>query len=91
MQALVGMSNREQEILSLVVAEGQIAVSALSDRLGVSAVTIRSDLRSLEAKGMIIRSHGSAMAAYNPYFLEKQNSNTEYKKPDCSDCSSHGA
>ncbi|MBN2859006.1 MAG: DeoR/GlpR transcriptional regulator [Sphaerochaetaceae bacterium] len=76
---MVGMSQREQEILSLVISEGEIAVSVLSDRLGVSAVTIRSDLRSLEAKGMIIRSHGSAMAAYNPYFLEKQNSNTEYK------------
>ncbi len=76
---MVGFSNREQEILSQIVTEGEIAVSALSDLLGVSAVTIRSDLRSLEAKGMIIRSHGTAMAAYHPYFLEKQNSNTEYK------------
>ncbi len=76
---MVGLSNREQEILSLIVKEGEMAVSALSDRLGVSAVTIRSDLRSLESKGMIVRSHGAAMAAYNPYFLEKQNSNAEYK------------
>ena len=68
---MVGMSQREQEILSLVVSEGQMAVSVLSDQLGVSAVTIRSDLRSLEAKGMIIRSHGSAMAAYNPLFPGK--------------------
>ena len=35
---MVGMSQREQEILSLVVSEGQMAVSVLSDQLGVSAV-----------------------------------------------------
>ena len=77
---MVGLSNREEQIIALLVQDGELSVNQLSSSLGVSAVTIRSDLRSLETKGVINRSHGSAMVAYHPTFMEKQSSNIETKK-----------
>ena len=38
-------------------------VSALSEQLGVSEVTIRRDLEVLERRGMLERTHGGAVAA----------------------------
>ncbi|NCB01814.1 MAG: DeoR/GlpR transcriptional regulator [Spirochaetia bacterium] len=77
---MVGLSQREEQIVELLAHEGELSVTQLSDTLKVSSVTIRNYLRSLEAKGVINRSHGSAIAAYHPLFMEKQSSNAEYKK-----------
>jgi len=77
---MVGLSQREEQIVELLMGSGELSVTALSDLLKVSSVTIRNNLRSLEAKGVINRSHGSAIAAYHPLFIEKQSSNTEFKK-----------
>ncbi len=77
---MVGLSQREEQIVELLALGGELSVTQLSDSLKVSSVTIRNHLRSLEAKGVINRSHGSAMAAYHPLFMEKQSSNTEFKK-----------
>ena len=40
---------------------GYVSVGELSDSLGVSAVTIRSDLESLERSGLLVRTHGGAV------------------------------
>ena len=42
---------------------GFVRVRELSERLGVSTVTARSDLDALEAKGVVQRVHGGAMPA----------------------------
>ncbi|OLR58366.1 DeoR family transcriptional regulator [Anaerostipes sp. 494a] len=55
------MKKRMHQILELLTNEHKIEVSALSEKLGVSQVTIRKDLDELEEKGIIIREHGSAI------------------------------
>lgn len=53
---------RHQIILTALGEQGQASVSDLADRLGVSAVTIRDDLRVLETERMLVRTRGGALA-----------------------------
>lgn len=57
------LEERRQNILDLIEQEGRAAVVELSQRFGVSEVTIRSDLQALEDQGMIVRTHGGAIPA----------------------------
>ncbi len=77
---MVGLSRREEQIIELLQGEGELSVTELSKQLGVSAVTVRTDLRSLAAKGMLLRTRGSAVVAYHPLLLEKQASNPTAKE-----------
>jgi len=52
---------REEQILQLLQAEGSVTVGQLSQLMEVSAVTIRSDLKDLEAEGVLLRTHGGAV------------------------------
>jgi len=49
------------QILELLAEQEKIEVTALSDQLGVSQVTIRKDLDNLEQKGIVKREHGFAI------------------------------
>lgn len=51
---------RRLQIRKLVVTNGSMKVSQLADTFHVTRETIRTDLRDLEAHGLITRSHGSA-------------------------------
>jgi len=51
---------RHKIILAELEKEGYVRVHDLSLRLGVSEVTIRKDLKDLEDRRLLIRSHGSA-------------------------------
>lgn len=54
------------DVITDLVAHGQRpTVAELSDRFGVSAVTIRRDLQQLEDAGRIVRTHGGAAAAFD--------------------------
>src|ERR1700733_15328248 len=53
---------RRRRIVELAVAEGSVRVLALSQRFGVSEVTIRADLRALAADGALVRTRGGAIA-----------------------------
>lgn len=53
--------SRRNTILELVNLNGQIYVNELSDKFGVSVVTIRNDLEVLEKKQLLIRARGGAM------------------------------
>jgi DeoR family galactitol utilization operon repressor len=77
---VVGLTEREERIVGLLQAGGELSVASLSDTLGVSSVTIRSDLKALESKGIILRTRGAAMSAYHPLLMEKQGSNVEQKE-----------
>lgn len=55
------MKNRSDKILELLTQENKIEVSLLSEKLGVSQVTIRKDLDALENRGIIKREHGFAL------------------------------
>ncbi|MFG1997965.1 DeoR/GlpR family DNA-binding transcription regulator [Spirillospora sp. NPDC048911] len=49
--------------LRLVQGSGRVSVSELSQRLGVSEMTVRRDLDALERQGLIRRVHGGAVPA----------------------------
>jgi DeoR family transcriptional regulator of aga operon len=55
----MNIAQRHKIILNELEKEGYVKVTELSERLGVSAVTIRKDLKELENKKMLFRSHGS--------------------------------
>ena len=51
-------AERHRRIHELLGEERVVRVSALSEQLGVSEVTIRRDLEVLERRGMLERTHG---------------------------------
>jgi DeoR family fructose operon transcriptional repressor len=53
---------RQRQILELIDEEGVIRVNDLSERFGVSVMTIRRDLVTLEEQGLVARSHGGAIS-----------------------------
>ena len=55
------MKKRTNKILELLTQKNKIEVSQLSEKLGVSQVTVRKDLDELENKGIIKREHGFAL------------------------------
>lgn len=61
---------RHQHILEKLAQDKYLEVSELCDLLDVSAVTIRKDLRFLEQKGLLFRTHGGA-SLDNPYINER--------------------
>jgi len=56
---------RRDKILELLRQNGEVSVSALSEQLGATPVTIRNDLDALEQDGYLIRRQGGAIAAGN--------------------------
>lgn len=64
--------DRERSILKLLSERGGQSVAALSRELGVSEVTIRSDLKQLEEKGYLSRSRGGAYPALHQGIVERQ-------------------
>ena len=55
------MNERHIRIVNIVNKSKKIEVNALAEMLGVSPVTIRKDLGSLEEKGLLSREHGYAV------------------------------
>lgn len=74
------LSPREDKIIELLSGDDENSVSRLADVLGVSQVTVRSDLKSLEAKGLVVRVHGSALSACHPSMTDRQASNLQQKE-----------
>src|SRR5208282_6858227 len=57
-------------ILTDLQQTGRVSVEALSERLGVSVVTVRRDLDVLDEKGLLRRKHGGAVSI-EPLFYEQ--------------------
>lgn len=53
---------RKREILSIIRREGAVSVTQLCEIFDISTTTIRKDLSDLEKRGLVIRSHGGALA-----------------------------
>lgn len=53
---------RRRRIAGMVAAQGSLRVRQLSRKFGVSEVTIRTDLKAMAHDGLLIRSHGGAVA-----------------------------
>lgn len=56
------LQERLDQIAALLQEQGRASVADLSERFGVSTVTIRNDLASLEQQGRLVRTHGGAVA-----------------------------
>ena len=54
----MGYSDREETILSILQKTPTVDVKSLTKTLYVSEATLRRDLKKLEEKGLIVRSHG---------------------------------
>lgn len=72
---------RHRQIVDLLSADGRVDVTDLSDRLGVSSVTVRSDLLFLERAQVLRRVRGGAIAMHA----------SRYERPVELNASLHGA
>lgn len=54
------IAERHRFILEALRQKGAVSVAALSEAMDVTTVTVRKDLRLLEEKGALLRSHGGA-------------------------------
>jgi DeoR family transcriptional regulator of aga operon len=57
---------RREQILNVVLSQEFATVQDLSDKFGVSIVTVRSDLDELAERGQLRRVRGGALAAFRP-------------------------
>lgn len=75
---------RRKKILEILNRDGQVRVTQLSEELGATTVTIRSDLDSLERDGYLERIQGGAVQTvrnyYNLEFLRRKQEYSEVKK-----------
>lgn len=82
---LLMAEERRQKILALMQSEGRVIVGNLSKVFGVSQITIRKDLDSLQDRGLVQRSHGGALpptssALFDPSLQEKQKQHAPEKQ-----------
>jgi len=61
MAATRDTSQRRLQISELVRKQGSVQVTSLADRFGVSAQTVRKDLRYLAERGVMARAYGGAI------------------------------
>ncbi|HEY0899770.1 MAG TPA: DeoR/GlpR family DNA-binding transcription regulator [Sphingobacteriaceae bacterium] len=67
---MMSLAERHQFILNNIQKEGHVHVVDLCKELDVSSVTIRKDLKLLEDKGLLFRTHGGA-TLNNPYTADR--------------------
>ncbi|MCC7449092.1 MAG: substrate-binding domain-containing protein [Anaerolineae bacterium] len=75
--------SRRHKILELIHAQGFCSVVALAESLGVSEVTIRTDLKALEQDNKVSRVHGGAVLTSQPRsqnFLARAQINEDKKR-----------
>lgn len=77
-------AERRSYIMQLLHDQGHVSVSALTGDLRVSEVTIRKDIRFLEQRKLLMRTHGGAVMVdqyvYDRPFEEKRTHHSEEKK-----------
>lgn len=77
---MVQLVAREKEILRILSEDSTKTVNEISEILGVSAVTIRSDLKTMADKGLVVRTRGGAFPAFHPSIIERQKHMVEEKE-----------
>ena len=63
----VSTEERREEIITIIQEKGKVKVSELSEKYGISEVSIRKDLELLEAEGHLSRVHGGAVGLNKLY------------------------
>ena len=72
-------SERKEVILAALAEDSSVSVADLAKRMGVSVVTVRTDLASLEEEGVLVRTHGGAMPAFHPQILARMRQDKDRK------------
>lgn len=76
------LNERQSEILGLIGQHGSVDVDELVARFGLSAQTIRNDLRDLDARGLVRRTHGGARqrpSVSNSAYADRRQTNSAAK------------
>ena len=60
------VNKRQKEVLSQLEQDGVVYVTRLSERFGVSEITIRRDLETMERARLLTRFHGGARPPEEP-------------------------
>lgn len=76
----VERAERASEIMTRLTDDGTLSVSALAVELGVSEVTIRGDLRTLEERGLLVRTRGGARPTTLKSILQREKLHVEAKQ-----------
>jgi len=75
--------SRRRLVEELLETRGEVTVAELSDRAGVSEMTVRRDLQALEREGLLKRVHGGAISvvsrSYEPPFAVRARRATDGK------------
>src|SRR5215203_2046675 len=71
------ITERHQLILQELKRTGTVSIQELSDLMQVSGVTIRKDLKLLEDKNLLFRTHGGG-SINNPYAIERPINEKEF-------------
>ncbi|TFC01056.1 DeoR/GlpR transcriptional regulator [Cryobacterium adonitolivorans] len=75
---------RQQEILTQLARRGELSITDLSTRFGVSEMTVRRDVNQLAAAGLAVRTHGrvapAASSSFEPPFSLRTRTNVEAKR-----------
>ncbi|MDF9830608.1 DeoR/GlpR family DNA-binding transcription regulator [Parabacteroides sp. PF5-6] len=78
---MISIAERHKYILDALQKDGYVKVLDLAKQLDVTSVTIRKDLKILEEKGLLYRTHGSASPA-NPHAGDRNVTEKEKIKPE---------
>lgn len=70
---LLTLNDRQQQLLRKLEAEGEVKVTELRDRIGVTEMTIRRDLEKLEQSGTVRRTFGGAIYLGKDIALQERN------------------
>ncbi len=74
------VEQRRQTILTILREKGRASVSELSERLGISTLTVRRDLDELEKRGLATRRYGEALLAESAMSLEQMTVMSPFEK-----------
>ncbi|HWB34924.1 MAG TPA: DeoR/GlpR family DNA-binding transcription regulator, partial [Rugosimonospora sp.] len=74
--------DRQHEILAIARADGSVDVRKLAADLGVATETIRRDLRVLEQRGLLRRTHGGAYPVETARFETTLEARTTRRVPE---------
>ncbi len=70
------VDDRQRQILQYVQEQGEARSEEIASRFGVSLITVRRDLKFLEDKGMLQRTHGGAATIDKFYHIRRPDPET---------------
>ena len=62
-------NERKIKIIKTLNKKGKVQINELAEDFGATKVTIRSNLDSLEKRGLLLRAHGGAVFPENHHFI----------------------